>query len=320
MRIAYYGLSSPIFYDYKFPAPTTKHDLNSSPNPILDSAFGTIILFDELWFFCESLCPSNLRGLPYVKYLDNVINTELLGLITTKHLQSEFGDQNQFTMRGESMRSVFQNYTDIVSKVGVNWKAAADNHTHSLLVGGNKYHGSSFSVDNILFDLATIEYLQQKTEKDVYLITNSFTQTWLDSPDSVLAKANLTEHLILKNIPNYLIKQGPYHKCIEEVRENEYLKYFRNWISAKKLRYDSVEIAEAQSEIENVLEESQKKIFLKYLDPKSTFKSLGKTIAGAVVDNIIPYVSTVYSVAEDLQCREEKKEMMWQGFIISAKQ
>ena len=69
-RIAFIGLSTPLFYDYRNPASKAISDLGSSPNPILDSPFGLFLLFDEIWFLCRSLCPQNMRDLPYVKFLD----------------------------------------------------------------------------------------------------------------------------------------------------------------------------------------------------------------------------------------------------------
>lgn len=320
MRIAYYGLSSPIFYDYNAKINRVNSDSFSSPNPILDSAFGTMILFDELWFFCESLCPYNLRGLPYVKYLEDIIDLALLKEINTKAIWDSFGGEEQTSMRYRNLQSSFNIYRKVVKQIGVNWKAAPDNHTHGLTVGGEDYSGNSMNPDKIIFDFATVEWLSSKLKKNIQLITNSFTQKWLDSSDSVLAKSKLTELLIIENIPNYLTKNGPYHKCIEEVRENEYLKGYRNWISEQKLKYEINELKEYKEEIENQLKKAQKDIFLKYLDPKSTYMSVGKTVAGAFADNFIPYISTVISVVDEIELKQEKKQLMWQGFIISAKQ
>jgi len=69
-RIAYVGLSTPVFYDYKYPAPQSKADTRSSPNPILDSPYRLLLLYDEIWFLTRSLCPNNMRTLSYVKFLD----------------------------------------------------------------------------------------------------------------------------------------------------------------------------------------------------------------------------------------------------------
>lgn len=135
--------------------------------------------------------------------------------------------------------------------------------------------------DNVVFDLATVEFLKQLHQKeDINLITNSFTQSWLENKDSILAKAKITELLIINNIPNYLTKMGPYHECIEEVRENKYLADYRKWISERNLKFNQKELQEVKLEIENQLDIAQRNIFCKYLDPKNTYKSIAKTIIG----------------------------------------
>lgn len=50
MRIGLVGLSSPLFYDYGISAGRAPSDLYDSPNPVLDSPFGLMLLYDELWF------------------------------------------------------------------------------------------------------------------------------------------------------------------------------------------------------------------------------------------------------------------------------
>src|SRR5215204_5796630 len=70
VRIGLVGLSTPIAFDYGVEATRTLADVASSPNPILDSPFGLMLLYDELWFVCRSLCPENMRGCSFVRFLD----------------------------------------------------------------------------------------------------------------------------------------------------------------------------------------------------------------------------------------------------------
>lgn len=72
-KIAYIGLSGPTNYDYINTASPTRNDISSSPNPILENAFGLAIFYDEIWFLCESLCPNSLRGHPRIKYIDEIL-------------------------------------------------------------------------------------------------------------------------------------------------------------------------------------------------------------------------------------------------------
>ena len=71
-RTAYIGLSYPLLYDYNHQADKSPNDLYSSPNPIIESPLGLMILFDEILFLCRSVCPNNMRQLPYVKFVDEL--------------------------------------------------------------------------------------------------------------------------------------------------------------------------------------------------------------------------------------------------------
>ena len=53
VRIGYIGLSTPLAYDYSVDARRAPSDLHSSPNPLLDSPYGLMLLYDELWFLCD---------------------------------------------------------------------------------------------------------------------------------------------------------------------------------------------------------------------------------------------------------------------------
>ncbi len=70
VKRALVGTSTPIGYDYKNQAQKASSDLDDSPNPIIYGSMGLFIIYDEIWFACESLCPQSMRHLPYVKFLD----------------------------------------------------------------------------------------------------------------------------------------------------------------------------------------------------------------------------------------------------------
>jgi hypothetical protein len=320
MKIAYYGLSSPIFYDYRTSANKTDNDTYDSPNPILDSAFGTILLSDEIWFFCKSLCPQNMRNLPYVKFLDEFYDITELFKINTREFWNQYTGEDDIRIRTDNMHANFNQFSVVVKRTGVKWKAAPDNHTHEIEVGGNKFSGNSMNPDNIIFDLATVEYVKLKySTYDIQLITNSFTQNWIESPDSILAKSKLTELLVIENIPNYLSRKGPYHECIEEVRQNEYLGHYRKWIAKQKIKYDLSELKDIKNEVENAINEGMKNQFLRYLKPETMFMSISKNLIGGLADNLLPGSTIIKTVHDNIQEKKEKNPLMWQGFVISAK-
>jgi hypothetical protein len=313
-------LSSPIFYDYRTEAPKSAVDDTSHPNPILDGALGSMILYDELWFFTESLCPVNLRGRPFVKYLDKNIDVTILTTIDIELVRDRLGWAKGDEVREGRVRDMVKDYSGIVKSVGVHWESGADHHTHGLLIGEKYYRGSSLDADNIIFDFAVVDLLKQRFGWKFNLITNTFTQSWLNDPNPILGKSKLTELLVLENLPGHLSRMGPYHDCMDEVRENDFLKEYRKWMDEQAVSADAKELRERKLAIEAHIAQTQKDLFLKYLDPKAVYKGLGTTIAGSVVDTIIPFASTVHSVRKELADQAERKDLMWQGFVVTAKQ
>lgn len=71
-RTAYIGISYPLLYDYRHQADKSSNDLLDSPNPIIESPLGLMIFYDEILFLCKSVCPNNMRNLPYVKFVDEI--------------------------------------------------------------------------------------------------------------------------------------------------------------------------------------------------------------------------------------------------------
>ncbi|BDS11491.1 hypothetical protein [Aureispira anguillae] len=318
MRIAFYGSSSPIFYDYSKP----NAQLSSQgllPNPILDSAWGTMILFDELWFLAEELCPKNLKSLPYIKFLTNEIDFNHLKDLNTNAIWENLGKEKQKYFEQKKLNESLGQYQEVVDSLGSTWEISPDHHSRDFHVGDLKFMGSSVQAENVVQDLAIVEFLKLHLKKDIQLITNSFTQNWLESPDSILSQTKLTELLTIEGIPNYLNQDGPYHEIIETLREDQYLKRYREWIIEQKINYNLSELKDVKEEIENSINKFQRELMLKYLDPKSTYKSIGKSIIGAGSNLIIPGISAMVSIAGDVKEGIQKKDLMWQGFIISSK-
>jgi hypothetical protein len=310
MRIGYIGLSTPLFYDYKNPAQRSRSDLSSSPNPILDSPFGTFILFDEIWFLCPSLCPQNMRSLPYVKFLDSdEITTRLINIDIQRLKHTEINYQPE-----KVTDNFFARYWQLVAGVGVHFDAATDNHTHTLQIGPITVSANSASISSFLFDLQVLRLINRA---DVELITNSVSQRWLEST-AIAGQAMLTHSLILDGIPNYLSPSGPYHPCVEEVRANSYLSDFRRWVSDQDVTPDSNEVALIKQEVENEIKRARNEVFLKYLSRESEYLSVGKTVFGTLADLAIPGISVVMEIGSKVKEHAEIQERRWQGFVLQA--
>ncbi|HYX73041.1 MAG TPA: hypothetical protein VE732_09740 [Nitrososphaera sp.] len=316
MRIAFVGLSTPMFYDYKSPASKAPSDIVDSPNPVLDTPFGLFLLYDEIWFLCRSLCPENMRELRYVRFLDESGMLPQIDDIHVPPLHKTIESDPALAERYNRFFDSRPDYMETVKRIGIDWDAAPDNHTHGLQVGNIRAGGNS-SIENVLFD---IEVITRLGRTDIELITNSFTQGWFDAPNNPIIRASLAEILVIDNIPNYLSSKGPYHPCIDEARENSFLKNYRAWVIDRSAHADVKELSDVKKEVEATIQRAQDEIFLKYLDPKTQYFSAGKTIAGAAADLAIPYLSTVTSIAEGIHNYFETKDRRWQGFIVSTRQ
>ena len=76
---------------------------------------------------------------------------------------------------------------------------------------------------------------------------------------------------------------------------------------------------EVKEEVEAKLNEAQRKVFLRYLDPRGIYRSLAETMLGIGVDALIPGASTVKDLMGQLGEEREKQGLRWQGFILDAR-
>lgn len=340
MRIAYIGLSAPFCYDYlHYASKAPSDDTPVSPNPILESPFGLLLLYDEIWFLCRSLCPENMREIPYVRFLDEsgklpslkdiglifqpfsgssseVINKRL-GKIQTAEVLNGLYKKIPHVRKEQEKKKLPVAAGDwqipIFVEMGIDW-TYPHNHTKRLRIADITIYANSSSPECLIFDLIVVERLRNK---NIELITNSHSQSWLENPNNPIIKAKFAELLIIDNIPNYLTPEGPYHPCVEKARDNPFLKDFRKWIVSQSITANKKELRDIKSEVEAAIQKSQNEIFLKYLDRKTQYMSIGKTMAGAGADLIVPGLSATASILKEGVNFFDKRKRRWQGFIVS---
>ena len=311
-RIAYIGLSTPVFYDYRTQVDHAPSDMSDSPNPILDSPFGILLLYDELWFLCRSLCPGNMRNLPYIRFLDED------GVVGDIARISPTAPEKLFTKANlTAFHNSAADYYQTREKAGITWDAAPDNHTHGLNVAGAHVSGNSWSVGNVLLDTAILTTIG---DARVEFITNTFTQRLFESQADVYHKLRMSEIMVVEDIPNYLARLGPYHPCIDEARSNSYLRDYRNWIATQTVPASETEKAEMKRDVEAAIADCQKRIFIKHLAPAGGYSTLGKTIVGVGGDVLLPGSSVLASLGEQLVEERKKQSIRWQGFVVTSKE
>ncbi len=310
-RAAYIGISYPLLYDYGHQAEKAKNDLSDSPNPIIESPLGLMVLYDELLFLCRSICPNNMRGLPFVKFIDEMYPDFYFSGILNSAKEN----------RGLITLNTVLSYDDIVKSMNVKWKGV-DTHTHGLRVGDITMSAYS-SEEKFLFDVYVFQALQQRYDKDIELIANSHFQSASFNSGT---KAEFIDRIIIQGIPNYLGVDGPYHNCMEELRENKYISDFRRWIVDNHSNLQRAEIDDMCIAVERNMKEVQERIFKKYLDANSGF-SFFKSTSGTVVKTAAGVVCTPISIVDAFSgCIAKGKEMLnaksirWQGFVIDSRE
>jgi hypothetical protein len=314
IRRAFVGFSSPLAYDYSHQASRAPADNFSSPNPILDGPFGLMILFDELVFLTRSLCPENMRQLPFVRFLDEegfVPDAQTLTWERIRERLSEDPVWRQVTDR-ESTRPI---YEETLTVTGATW-TGIDNHSHGLTVAGLKATGNA-DAHNLVLDFLILEQLGQDQFE---LVTNSFTQPLLEPESNTLSASRLTELLVVRGIHNYLSPEGPYHPVIDEARESRYLVDFRRWMSEQHTHFSASEVRDAQHAVENEIQRLQDEVFLKHLGGKwSHYVSVGKAIIGDGIGLVVPGTGVGVAIAEEALKHRRNMNQRWAGFIVEAR-
>lgn len=311
VRRALIGLSSPIFYDYSQQGERLSSELYSSPNPILDGAYGLFFLYDEIWFLTRCLCPRNMRNASFVRFLDEEVSLTPEILDAKVEHPEYFFSKYQVQRFKESVNS----YWPTVTKVGINWEASPDIHTHGINVAGAHVSANSMREINVIKDIALVTHLRDKSFE---LITNTFTQNLFDRDSKKGANVALTQELVIDHIPNYLDKFGPYHPCVEECRQSRYLADFRKWIAEHPCNLTTKEINETKRAVETEIATLTKNILGRYWEPKQQFRTFGKTILG-LIPTFSDFVSVI-DLIEQLKEARNSNRTRWQGFLLDLKQ
>lgn len=316
-RRALVGFSSPIAYDYEHLATRAPSDLQSSPNPILDSPFGLMLLFDEIVFISRSFCPENMRTLAYVRFLDEegLFPSSALGDWASAYDAVESSVEWRRAAERVWESSGRRDVVDVIARV-TGGLSGSDNHTHDVRVGDFVGRGNA-DVYNLFRDLLIRDVL---ADQSLELVTNSFTQRFLEHKrDRVLAEARQTELIVVDNIHNYTAPAGPYHPVIDKLRENSYLSHFRRWIADQPASVSDAELKDIKESVERTLQEAQETAFLKFLDPKTHYVSVGKAVVGDAIGAFLPGAGILMSAAEEVFTHQRLREQKWQGFVVAAR-
>jgi hypothetical protein len=312
MRVAFFGFSSPLAYDYKHKAERAPADTVSSPNPIVFGATSIMLLFDEVWFVTRSLCPLSMRGLRFVKFLDEE------GRLTPEMMKRAVEEVSD--MRGIFPHSLDEKFPEkreykkveehFLTKNDFGW----DNHTHRLNVLGCPIQGNSGSQYHVELDRRMRRSL---AESPVELVYNPFWAEDLTAEVKSLSQIGITNEFVLKRIPNPFDKNGPKVDDVEKLRDNKYIGDYRRWISEQEFPGNIEEIREVAEKIERDIFEAKTRAYLSELDPSRFYKSLSKNAFGEFVGQLVPGGSFLLEAAKGFSEDAKIQRERWRAFLLS---
>lgn len=309
-RRAFVGFSSPVGYSYAHPASKTRSDQNSSPNPVLMGAMGLFVLYDEIWFACESLCPEVMRKLPYVYFLD--VKRPRLFMKSDVALNSL--DDAQFPGEADLNDLFPGGYEEMPNFFGPDGKV--DNHTHELDLRTASFGGNP-GRRQLAFDTWL---LSQSEDLDMELVLNPITAKIAFGgesgqrpirPDSY-QELRLAEAIVsLRNLYDLTGPTGPYHDCIESIRSDGLVRDFRRWLAGERNRLSNQQLSELQIEVDAKVLDLQINALGAYAD-RYSIKNVGVDLVKSALG---PVAGVPWAAVEAVGRLPDRKEVQAFAFV-----
>ncbi len=305
MRRALVGYSTPIGYDYKFPA-VESSDGRREANPILVGSMGLMLLYDEIWFAEEWLCPANMRALPYCRFL-NREKTDLAKLeesTPTIDYRSEFKFPNLNDLDKDGYSGFMQAYYGA---------SHPDNHSFSGNPTPENLHRDLALIDccdDLNFDLAMNDLTHQ------YLFPERLEYLHARSQFELFELAESALNIV--SVYDFTGTSGPYHPVIEPMRESNFLSDFRAWADQKTTKLDN-------QTADDVLEELDKKVSEFTSGALSAAVGAGglkETIIDMAKDialDLVPGAGTVHTAIGLAEAASERPDRRLSAFIADGR-
>lgn len=308
-RRAFVGFSSPVGYSYAYPASKTRSDNRSSPNPVLMGAMGLFVLYDEIWFACESLCPESMRRLPYVRFLD--VRRPKLFLKSDVSLESL--DDAQFPGDADLNDLFPGGYEEMPNFFGPD--GSVDNHTHELDLRTATFNGNP-GRRQLAFDAWL---LAQASDLGLELILNPVTAKIAFGgpsgqqpiPSDSYEELRLAEAIVsLRNLYDLTGPSGPHHDCVERIRTDGLVRDFRGWLAGERNRLSNQQLSELQADVDARVLDLQIEAFGTHADRYSF-----KNVAVDLVKNTLGGLGAPWAVIEAAGRLPERSEVRAFSFI-----
>lgn len=307
MRRALVGYSTPIGYDYQSPAVKDDQGRPKQANPVIVGSMGLMLLYDEIWFAEEWLCPLSMRQLPYCRFLDREKPelTKLVEKMPRIERNSDFEFPNLNDVAQEGYGGFMEGYYGASSGV--------DNHSFT----GNP------TPENVLRDLELVDNCEElKFDLAMNNLTHQFffpeglkylqARTQLDLLELAENALNVVSMYDITGI------SGPYHPVIEPMRESNFLSNFRDWASRQTSNLHNQTADEILEELDSRVSEFASGALSAAVGADG-IKAIIVDMAQNVALDLVPGAATVHTVLGLVGAANERSNRRLSAFIADGR-
>lgn len=333
-RTAYVGLCGPLAYNwarFKYRDITDEdYDIveNSFPHPILEGALGLITLYDNIVFLSEALCPLNMKWLPYVSYLswrpdfdEKFARVHQAATRKKQELEACFPFPHlQLPSFDAAVASVLAGVSDEADRTLYDirprnrpLRLGNDNHNELQVMGDSTW------LPNAIVDVMTVRAFELE---NCEIVTNSSSRAAFrclrPSPGTSSDALGIGHHLILPRLPDYLHVEGPYHRCLEELRNHIYISETREFLDDLLRDGTDKEIAEVAKEVTATALRIRERVFLQAMAGRPEYWTVAKVGLKEAAGLVVPgfgFLSDMWGAAAS---ERAAKDIRWSAFVVAA--
>lgn len=326
IRVAYVGLSSPTGYFYGIKDYIHNHQWGW--NPILESPQGLSILYDEIWFLHQALCPASMLNQSYIKFLENeresLIN-RILKVVFLNEIDESI--KSYVDLRSPADFTHFSSHINRIFGKGPNERFTVDNHSHEFRFCNAPIFGDSQRPNLLLHDLLIIEALESEYPHiEFELVTNKFTTPRLEFKPNDLYENQLAQDFLSKGMNNSIpyipviqTEVGPNLDLINILRDDNNLIDFRE----KILSEINKEETNNKYDIEKIAADMRSNFRIYTKETLNTSKG-GLTWSYSNLFRwltyLIPYGDIIrggINTVENTKENGKKRDFRWASFVMS---
>ncbi len=319
---AYVGLAGPLGYDYRNLAPALNARAPQEPNPVLENVLGLALCYDEIYFLAPQFCPTDMRDLPYVKFVTSDADlgpAALRALADFESVEHEPFDSQPDFGRFAEISAVMAGTDPTVFDIA--------HHTHPIELAANEsVSGSALRLDNAIRDLWVVSelglhYVDVILSAPAQEALNNELEREVADGHYIEPKTRVAaQQLAALKVPNFLTPQGSYHPAFEVLRDRRDVMEFRQYLQEvdSASAEDGIALAQAISQQAFTYVDG---IAQRYLKGRHLYESIGIPALRGVLNSLYAPVGTLAATALQtplrLGERQFKSESRWAPFVVN---